>query len=420
MKHNNIDFLTPIKISILGLLIYIILYMISPIILNYSPSIMSIILFVSIYIFFWMGNGLVYFSYNLSIKHKSIKPKKYHYSNFFIYTIMFLGLIGAVMRLYDKFFIRGISLMQSTVERESILQLHGATYISLLASFIFPLSLALIFFVLKNKKYSKIMKLSSILLFIYPIYDVALTGKRGLILISISLLLFYLIYLKMLKIKISHILLFIFAVLSFLYFSYLIFLDRITTYGFDGYFSVYNSGYAFTMIPSSIAGDLILQGGFVGTVMFIYINFLQYYLHGLFEWSYLYDHFQIYEHLYGEYTFGLFYKFMNMIGFSTLPIDLESSTPRFAVYTTFLGPLYVDFGFFSFPFMFLFGMFTQLIWFKIKIGKEIYVPIYAYLSTVIFFFPVVNLIQSGLGLYVFISFSLLILIYKISNIRIRK
>src|SRR5690606_48193 len=158
--------------------------------------------------------------------------------------------------------------------------------------------------------------------------------------------------------------------------------------GFSPAYSAQNSVYAFTLAPNSLSMRLIQDPGLFGIWGFLLINFLQYVLHGFLEFTYLLNNFNA-DFQFGAYTFRVIGKV-----FGTF-VDSGSVTPRPGVYTTLLGPLWIDFGVVSLFFCFGWGWMMAYTYHKVCLGLYHYLPLYAYMATVAFFAPVVNLIQNA-------------------------
>ena len=141
------------------------------------------------------------------------------------------------------------------------------------------------------------------------------------------------------------------------------------------------------------------------------MNFGQYYLHGVFEFGYLYNNYKK-NYWYGGYTFNIFAKFINIMFRTNINLkEIQQSPPRNGVYTTFFGPIFIDFGWFSLVFIFFFGVFQKLIHNKILQGRFQFTPLLFYLLIINFFMPVFNFINGAQGLYNLISFGFFAIIY---------
>ncbi|WP_139181002.1 hypothetical protein [Winogradskyella thalassocola] len=175
------------------------------------------------------------------------------------------------------------------------------------------------------------------------------------------------------------------------------------------------ANYNFTIEPTTATKESIInsdskiyQSSYLGT-----INFVQYYLHGMYEFGYLYNNYSS-DHHYGAYTFNIFAKFLNIILGTEIDLEkIQASPPRTGVYTTFFGPIFIDFGWFSLVFMFFFGVFQKSIYNHVLRGRIQYVPLLFYFLIINFFFPVINFVNGAQGLYTMSAFILFAWIYTL-------
>ena len=120
------------------------------------------------------------------------------------------------------------------------------------------------------------------------------------------------------------------------------------------------------------------------------------------------------NHTYGGYTFILYKRILyKIIGKKADNTNYATIMPRNGIFTSFLGPIFVDFGWFSPIFLLLFGVYSKKIYSRLISNDDSAVLLYVYLSVVILFFPVFNFISGANGLYSFTSFLLLKPITKI-------
>ena len=117
---------------------------------------------------------------------------------------------------------------------------------------------------------------------------------------------------------------------------------------------------------------------------------------------------------YGLLHLGPFAKAIEVITGSD-QVDLilaQSYFYREAVWTSFFGPLWVDFGWFSFFIIFLFGIAAKVVAGQAQMGRLSFFPLHIYLTLVIFFMPVLNFIVSAQGMYLITAFSAFAFIYR--------
>lgn len=404
--RTEISLFHPAFILIAGHLFYFILFLLSPLKIEILPSFESYFVYFIAFSIFLFGLTL---TFKFPIKRDVVFSLSYDEKIIikFFYIIIILILIGILLRIIDRFYFRGVNLLMSSYERKKLIEASESSIFSVLSSFIFPAGL----FILPLKKILKIksslLTFLSILIFIYPAFDVVLTGNRGLMIVTLFMYISLLLITNEFKKNKKKIIVVSLVFLMAFGFSLYVFLDRITSFGFTPKYSANYSHYAFTMKPNEQANKIMEGNTAFPILVFAYVNFSQYYLHGLLEWGYLYDNFELGKHTYGNDSFYIIKKFLDKVTGETRHINTKESYPRSGVYTTFLGPFYIDFGFVVFFILLLGGYIIKNIWTAIVIGHIEWVPLMLYLYCVIFFFPVVNFIQSALGTYILASFGLI-------------
>ena len=133
----------------------------------------------------------------------------------------------------------------------------------------------------------------------------------------------------------------------------------------------------------------------------------------MFELNHLINNFNK-NHTYGGFTFMLYKRILyKIIGKNADTSRYATIMPRNGIFTSFLGPIFVDFGWFSPIFLLLFGAYSKKIYNRLISNDDSAVLLYVYLSVVILFFPVFNFISGANGLFIFTSFLLIKPITKI-------
>ena len=87
-------------------------------------------------------------------------------------------------------------------------------------------------------------------------------------------------------------------------------------------------------------------------------------------------------------------------------VDEEYYVFRLGVWQTFFGPIWADFGWLGLPFMFVFGVIAAGLARRARLGQLHVLPLHLYMSVVIVFMPVVNLLTNALGWFTVVSFIL--------------
>jgi hypothetical protein len=395
--------MNPRVVITLSLITYLSLWVLAPLAIVYEPSTDALVLFSFMFISLYMG--AVSFELASKISHTSTNSGHIQEKTYLkiFHALLFLSIFGLILRFIDKIIIRDILSYTSAVERrdsDTSSSIFGTISAPL---YILTLTLPAFFKLIQFKLRSKILIL---FLFLLPSIEVLFMGSRGLFITSFFMLFIYAWAFG--KLKFRYIALLAVVGSIFFYVSGLIFIDRIQSYGFSPVHSALNSGYAFTLIPNDIAIQAISEESHYSALIFLIVNATQYYLHGVLEFSYLVDNFGPFENKFGAFTFQTLTKLFG----ANITESALSTTPRPGVYTTLMGPLWVDFGIFSVIFLFTWGWIMAVAYHKLRREKYEFLPLYAYMAAVVFFAPVVNLIQNALGIYVLTACIFLIIIIR--------
>jgi hypothetical protein len=333
---------------------------------------------------------------------------------------LILTMFGMVLKVYDIFFVRGVSLLQGMMENREMLEESGSDIFGIISAITYPniLFLPFFYFVLKRLKSVNFILFSLfVLVVIFPVLNMVLLGSRSFLMIFILVNLFYMYILGYFNFKLKNMTFLV--ILFFLFFtvSGYIFDIRTTMIGLDAVNSTQTSVYAY-FIPLNNSMLQILNT--TRESIFYYpilgsINFFQYMAHGFFELLYLIDHFNLHHLYYGQQDFAVFVKFLDKI--LNIPFsfaDNQKFLVRTGIYNTFFGPIYYDFGFYGIFITFLLGIIIGKIN-KTIIFKQNYliIIIYSYMLLLLYFILVVNLITFAQGLYNLISFVIFYMIAKL-------
>jgi hypothetical protein len=99
---------------------------------------------------------------------------------------------------------------------------------------------------------------------------------------------------------------------------------------------------------------------------------------------------------------------------------INKPLPRKSTYITFLGSLFLDFGWFGLIFMFFLGCFQKFIDEKIVKGELLFISLYLFFIVFNVLLPVIDIIR-GTGTYIIFSSIAVIIGYDlISKSRFRK
>lgn len=397
----------PEKIALSGLLVYLFVWLITPVesVFNFSWGALGFIF--TCYLFFFFG---CLFAKKPQLK--LYKPSSSKRLKKAFWASATLGVLGICLRIYDKFFIRGVGLVDSALESREILADSGAGPIAAVAGLMYPFCYIplIIWGVAKFRFENKLIyPFFGFLIFALPALDALMLLSRSQMLVGFSML-YVAVACSMFKGKPFSRRLIIPALIGFFILisvTVYVFSFRLSEMNLDILDSIINSVYGFTVTPNDWARYTMSTNTFLANAMSATMPIAQYYLHGFFEFSYLWERPDQQIFSTGLLTFDPFVKGVGILGlFKYTPLEFENIFVRVGAYTTFFGPLWVDFAWFGPVFMFLFGLFVKKISFKVRSGNLAAMPLYCYLAIVIFYIPVINFIISATGLYVITVFYL--------------
>lgn len=189
--------------------------------------------------------------------------------------------------------------------------------------------------------------------------------------------------------------------------SAVVMLERLGQMGLDPFLSIELSGYAYTVRPSEGAMVWLSAQGEAAPVWVAGFSLLQYVFHGFYEFCLLSQE-ALSRHTDGAVTFWLPLKLMGLLGLGGSPVDLETiSGWRVGIFTSFLGPLYLDFGGWlplaSFLLFFTLGMPAA----RLRRDRLAMLSYGSVLCALCVLFPIVNLLDSAAGAYPLVASLLL-------------
>ncbi|MBB4842420.1 hypothetical protein HNP55_000915 [Paucibacter oligotrophus] len=181
--------------------------------------------------------------------------------------------------------------------------------------------------------------------------------------------------------------------------SAVLMLERLEQMGLDPFLSIEFSGYAYTLRPTDSAMAWLNAQGEAAPLWVASFSLLQYVFHGFYEFCVLSQE-TLSLQTGGAVTFWLPLKVLNMVGVGAAPIDFESiSGWREGIFTSFLGPLYLDFGGWlplaTFLLFFVLGMPAA----RMRADRLEMLSYCSVLCALCVLFPIVNLLDSAAGAY---------------------
>jgi hypothetical protein len=411
---NNSAFinkLEPKRLIIISCLIWAILLLTSPLKVNIALNYEAFLLFFLCVTAFIIGTYLI-----KNKEKRNIEPTFSDGLGKLFSFVLIVSIIGVSLKYFDRIVIRGLNLGADIFSNRESMEGGSGNVVGILSSVLAPFSFFPLFLFWKYKlQISKFTKILVFSVFILQVFDSVLLGSRSSLFVIFIFLIFYLLYFKKLTFTPRKVVLFTGFVFGFIFFMNYIFVERTKVFAGDQTYELAlnqsNFNYAITAKPE-FKTYFKEQNSTFQNILFTYISTTQYFTHGMFEFSYLYDNFEA-DYAVGSYTFSVYYRMFNkLIGRDVDLNKIQNLAPRTGVYTTLLGPLYLDFGLFIILFMVLFGMFTKKIYYKAQNGNDVDILIYFYLAIVLIFSPVFNFINGAGGIFLFTSFVLLQIITK--------
>ena len=165
-----------------------------------------------------------------------------------------------------------------------------------------------------------------------------------------------------------------------------------------------------TMISSP--NHLVSTGVLTASSLTFYVN------HGFFDFSELYQSEQGRKPMGGVMQFAPVVRFLNTIGVDTPSVDDGlARIPRPGLFYTFFGNILIDFGIVGgLIYCFVFGVFVQALWLRAKAGSLFCLMLYPFFVSVIFHFPMLDMIAGGYGL--FVAFDVVLVVGLLEFVRL--
>ena len=391
---------------ILGFINWFMFYIILPINTT-SLSFETLSFIASCVICFIIGYYL--FSFHKTTKY-TLKPFNY----FIIFAV--IAAIGLTIRYIDFFFLKDIK-WNNPYHVNRFLKSNNATQPHLLITLFSTLRvlyfIPLLILIIQKSK-NKIFWVVAVFLIICSGITVFLFGTRKpffdlAILIFVS---FFYYQRKKLKPSKKTILVIIFSAFALSFFSYIILNKRMSESSTEKNALVkvahvrYNDFVEIKDFKLNQIEESPQSLNSKAQIMFIHTG--QYIIHGFFELDYIVNN--DFPKAKGLYSFNPIFKLLNRLGLTKNDLSTNKYHPRDYVYTSYFGSFFIDFGWFSLIFMFLFGVFQNWVFILAKtniIAKVFFVILLGVNLTM----PIFNLL-AGAGSYMFI-FILCIMCYSL-------
>lgn len=349
----------------------------------------------------------------IDITPKSINDTSY--KSFYFLTVLLVS-IGFAVRFIDLFFIRNLSFTFDVITNRQLNENNNFLLFSIIGGLRNMFFTPLIFYFLQKRK-NILQFLYSLSLFFFPFIEAVLKGSRSPFLISFFLLFIILFYFNKIKFNLKFLLASFLISLILIVISFLIFGNReknqIKNYSEEiillhaKYNDLYKPNQAFLKWYNQEDNKALKSGGFY------LLQMGQYYNHGVFECNNLVQQPSL-KHQYGKYSFYIIPQFFNKIGWTHYDLEkISESHPRGYTFVGFLGELFIDWGWLSLIFLFLFGMVQRIVYEFVKVKSYTFLPLYFFLLFGNFFILSFNFF-GGNGT-IFLIFTSIFAFYGIIN-----
>lgn len=403
--------MNPRQVVFLSTLFWIVIFLISPLEVEIEVNTIAVLFYIISFISFLLGS--------LTLDRKSLNASKVNHGKTLkvFYINLIFSFIGVLFRFIDRYLLRGIAIQNDFLENRSIMEEESGNVFGILGSLFLPSIYIVVFLQVKYKILNSILsKVTIYLLLLFPIVDSILLGSRSNIFILFVFVLFILIYFKKINFSVFKITLLSSVLIGFFIFMSYMFINRTSVIAGDAIYEVVldQSNINYTVTGNKNFKEYFdNQSDLLKPILLSYVITTQYIVHGVFEFSYLYSNFNE-QFTYGGYTFLVYKRFFFKV--LSIPLDTKevySVIPRTGVYTTLLGPLYIDFGWFSILFMFIFGRYYQLFYKNSVLGDDISILLLLFFALVIYFAPIFNFINGAGGIFLFTNFIINYILTKI-------
>jgi oligosaccharide repeat unit polymerase len=429
--------ISPRRIFIISILVWLVIFVLSPFEYNNNISINTLWI-LTIYIFSFIFGTVLFDILNKKNRKIDVKDthlyikglkdiiikdkKKYKVFKRFLLALIVTGVIGTIFRFYDLIVLKSYFSYSSATDFRLSYESNNLDVglISIISSFIFPISIFPFLLMLYFKElFTKRYQILSLLLTItFILYNVLRGGRTTITLILlmflIGLLITNRIKFKINKINFKYYTIFLILGALFITYSINILTSRLEINGFTIISHLYHleKNYGITIHEEFL--NFLNNNPNFSAVLYTFISIAWYFTHGLYEFEILIQGFDTGNLFWGGTQFYPVFKLFNILGLTNFSLDdLSTYIPTYGRYSTFFGAVYTDFGILGFVNLFIYGFISQIFWFKFKKAKLVSLIVYPFIGAVIFHAPFLNMIQAGGGLYILFSLIICSLLLKV-------
>jgi len=331
-----------------------------------------------------------------------------------LYKIIIITALSFLVRFIDLFFVREMTLSNSYALNRSLVG-SGFEFVQIpfkIASVLKALYFFPIVIVISLNLQNKRLKILSFALLFLPLVEALLLGSRKPFFDIAIILVFSTLVFTKIKLTKKKIILTLFGAISLFIVTNLFLFKREAKEGKNIYNEILSARYNDLLKPSKNIELYILSDSTSDLNKRTALTFLhlgQYITHGFFEFNHIVKGKPI-PLTYGSYTFSPFGRLFNKGNINT--------SPREYVYITTFGALFLDFGWLTPLFMFVFGGFQKIVFLNAK-NNFIWLPLVIYIIIINVFLLMFNYLR-GAGIYPFVAFTIILLLLKNNLIKVNE
>lgn len=403
----------PSRIAVAGLVAWLFFWLVTPVYATVDLSATAMVYIGLCYLGFFAGCAA--YPLMTGVSEQNVPANEWQGTPAYrLYWIsVAIGLAGMALRLYDRVALRGVDYGGSAADLRETLSQVGAGPVAAIAAVFFPFCLIPLLTLLASRFKPRQIPLYivAVAIFFLPTIESLAQLSRSILLTSIVLLFAAITCTKfrgnpgnrkLLVATIGGIVLMAVA-------STAIFISRLEETDRHLSESVLQSVYADHLQPTETAWAGLVAGSDLERRYYsIILPNGMYYISGAYEFSDLWLRPDVQDFSYGAYNFIAFVRAVQILfAPDSEPLDEAALVYKTGVFQTFFGNAWVDFGYFAPLVLVLMGYFSRYLGLRARAGHFNVLPLYLFLVVIIFFFPVGNFVNGGLGNYILGAFSLI-------------
>jgi len=400
----NLGFLSPYRVLLVSCAIYFTLLPILPLDVHFPLSLEAIV--------FWiLCFGSFLFGLFISSGKQTMIEVNYFYLDekklsSFIFWIVIIGFLGANLQIIERFLFRGISVDMDTLEQRSVLEHTQSSIFSVVAAIFGSVGLLSFINILSAElgqiNFSRKLKIFSMVSVALSLWISIQLGSRTLILVLFMTYMFVWVARARRfgqRMTVSKLLLLsILVILLAVGFAWMMIL-RLELMRLSITDSVLISTYAYTITPENYILDSMESYPQLAVLFGALFSLVQYVFHGIYEFGLLFDNFSG-EHELGNQVLWLPVKFVSSVLGKDFSVGFfENYGVREGIFTTFVGPYFIDFGLLSPIPLFITGLLFGLPYRLLMRGDIEWLPTVSLIATTCALWPIIDILISASGMY---------------------